>query len=94
MVPESVRWLIAQKKTHEAGVIIRKAAKINGKQLSDEIIQAFELKSADDQKVSRKKKDLSDDGLDGEDYQTWQTLKQFMSSRKLVTRFIILFFIW
>lgn len=94
MVPESVRWLIAQKKTHEAGVIIRKAAKINGKQLSNGIIQAFELKSADDQEVTRKKKDLLNDELDGEQYQTWQTLKQFLSSRKLVIRFLILFFIW
>lgn len=43
MVPESVRWLMAKKDMYKAGKIIRKAAKINGKVLSDHFIQTFEM---------------------------------------------------
>lgn len=91
MIPESIRWLMAQKKTHEAGIVIQKAAQINGKQLSDEMIRAFELKSKSNQEYS--KKDLSEHESD-EGTQTWQTLKQFVSSRRIILRFLILFFIW
>lgn len=51
MVPESVRWLLARKDTGRAGKIVKKAARINGVQLSDQILQSFELKSSDDEKV-------------------------------------------
>lgn len=85
---------MAQKKTHEAGVIIRKAAKVNGKQLSDEIIQAFELTSLDDQEISKSKKAIAEDEQKAHRYQTGQTFKQFMSSRILVMRCLILIFIW
>lgn len=94
MIPESIRWLMAQKKTHEAGIMIQKAAQINGKRLSDEMIRAFELKPSSNGDISAMKKDLSRNELDEDSTQTWQTLKQFMSSRRIVFRFLILFFIW
>lgn len=85
---------MAKKKTQEAGVIIRKAAKVNGKQLSDGIIQAFELKSLDEEEIAKSKKVLADDEQEVNRYQTWETFKQFMSSRTLVLRCLILIFIW
>lgn len=45
IVPESVRWLLARKDYTQAKKIIRKAARINGVQLSDHVMQSFELKS-------------------------------------------------
>lgn len=46
-VPESVRWLLAKKNTYKAGIIIQKAANVNGVTLSDNIIQVFEMHPAE-----------------------------------------------
>lgn len=45
IVPESVRWLLARKDYTRAKKIIHKAARINGVELSDHIMQSFELHS-------------------------------------------------
>lgn len=45
-VPESVRWLLAQKNTYKAGKIIRRAAIVNRVVLSDHILQTFEMTGA------------------------------------------------
>lgn len=45
IVPESVRWLLARKDYSTAQKIIRKAADVNGVELSEQMLQAFELKS-------------------------------------------------
>lgn len=45
LVPESVRWLLARKDYRKANKIIKKAAHINGVELSDDVIQTFELES-------------------------------------------------
>lgn len=47
-VPESVRWLLAQKNTYKAGKIIRRAAVVNGVVLSDQILQVFEMSAPGD----------------------------------------------
>lgn len=44
-VPESVRWLLARKDYRKARKIIKKAAHINGVELSDHVMQTFELDS-------------------------------------------------
>lgn len=80
----------------EAGKIIRKAAEVNGKQLSTGTIQALEMKSLNENDdILKTKKDFSD-AADGDEtqYQTWQTVKQFMTSRVCLMRCIILIFIW
>lgn len=41
-VPESVRWLLIKEKNQRAGKIIRKAAKINGVELSEQLLANFE----------------------------------------------------
>lgn len=94
MVPESVRWLMAKKKMLRAGKIVRKAAKINGKELSNEVIQAFELKSVTDDDDFQKTKKLSDTKMEEQEYQTWQTFKQFLTSKVLLARVLILVVIW
>lgn len=45
LVPESVRWLLARKDYARAKKIISKAARVNGVELSDHVMQSFELKS-------------------------------------------------
>lgn len=45
IVPESVRWLLARKDYATARNIIRKAAHVNGVELSEQMLQAFELNS-------------------------------------------------
>lgn len=45
IVPESVRWLLARKDYTKAGKIIKKAAHINGVELSEHVLHQFELKS-------------------------------------------------
>lgn len=47
-MPESVRWLLAKQNTYKAGKIIKKAAKVNGVVLSDNILQVFEMTQTDD----------------------------------------------
>lgn len=41
-VPESVRWLLIKDKNEKAQKIIRKAAKVNGVELSDQLLANFE----------------------------------------------------
>lgn len=45
IIPESIRWLLAKKENQKAGAIIRKAAAINGVQLSEVILSKFEEQS-------------------------------------------------
>lgn len=95
MVPESVRWLMAKKKMIRAGKIVRKAAKINGKQLSNEVMQAFEMKAVrEDDDIPKSKKELPNTKMEEQEYQTWQTAKQFLTSKTLLTRVLVLIVIW
>lgn len=42
LVPESVRWLLIKEKNDKAQKIIRKAAKVNGVELSERLLANFE----------------------------------------------------
>lgn len=87
---------MAQKKIHEAAKIIHKAARMNGKQLSDEVIQALEMNLMDDHERLEKRNGLSKPNgkTPKVNNQTWLTLKQFMSSRTIIFRCAILCFVW
>lgn len=93
MVPESVRWLMSKNKMLRAGKIIRKAAEINGKELSSEMMQQFEMITATEDLI-KSKNDVPESKVEEDNYQTWQTFKQFISSRILVCRILILIVIW
>lgn len=43
IIPESIRWLLARGETAKAAKIIKKAAKVNGIKLSDNLIKNFSL---------------------------------------------------
>lgn len=45
IIPESVRWLLARKDYTKARILIRKAAHVNGVELSEHKLQQFDLKS-------------------------------------------------
>lgn len=92
IIPESVRWLIVKKRIREAGIIIQKAAKMNNKPLSEEILQAFEIKPVCEK--SEQKKSATDIILVESEERTWKIYKQFVSSRTIVARVFIMFFIW
>lgn len=85
---------MAKKRFQEAGLIIRKAAKLNRKPLSNEFNQAFELKSEKDLEMHAPKTISSEDESNTDSKQIWATLKQFISSRRIIVRFLIMFFIW
>lgn len=76
-----------------AGKIIRKAAEINGKELSSEMMQQFEMITATEDLI-KSKNDVPESKVEEDNYQTWQTFKQFISSRILVCRILILIVIW
>lgn len=42
LVPESVRWLLIKQKNEKAQKIIRRAAKVNGVELSEQLLSNFE----------------------------------------------------
>lgn len=45
IVPESVRWLLARKDYSKARKLIKKAAQVNGIELSEQTLQQLEFKS-------------------------------------------------
>ncbi|KAG5886490.1 hypothetical protein JTB14_014673 [Gonioctena quinquepunctata] len=80
-IPESVRWLLANKRKEEAREILFTAAKINKVTLSQSAL-AF----------------LNDDSSNNYDDSGGDTMfsvfKEMVSSKKLVMRFLIMYFIW
>lgn len=89
IVPESVRWLIAKKRNRRAEKIIRKAAKMNGATLSDELLSMFEDYDATDS-------DLLKSPAKGRlpQVDTWDMMKQILKSRVMIMRGIILYYTW
>lgn len=95
LVPESVRWLIARNRKEKAGQIIRKAAQVNRKELSVNLLANFQLevssnKNNDDSNyiiVERNK-------LKAEKYEIWLAVKEVFKSKTLIFRYTILLYIW
>ncbi|KAH8297328.1 hypothetical protein KR044_010416 [Drosophila immigrans] len=87
LVPESVRWLLARNEHEKAGVIIRKAAHVNQRELSLELMACFKqqnLNSTDNQHLCS----------DQEQRQIWASVKQVFGSHSLIWRYSILLIIW
>ncbi|KAH8405588.1 hypothetical protein KR215_003390 [Drosophila sulfurigaster] len=87
LVPESVRWLLARNEHEKAGAIIRRAAHVNQRELSLELMASFKqqnLNATDKQQLSS----------DQEQRQIWASVKQVFASHSLIWRYILLLFIW
>lgn len=83
IIPESARWLIARKLNIKALEVIRKVARENGKELSQNIINEFEKEHQSDVDVDKKQNNFEK-----------VTYKGLLNSRILMARCTILFFIW
>ncbi|EEB11356.1 organic cation transporter, putative [Pediculus humanus corporis] len=83
LIPESVRWLLANKKNQKACAIINKAAKINQVNLSANLLRSMENKENDD---------TSQNSL--EEGKIWESFKQLIKSKILFFRSFLLFYIW
>lgn len=81
MIPESVRWLLANEKRKKAKVIICKVAKANKVILSDNVLDTF-------------KEDSSLTGKQEVDTKILPVVKEMLESNKLILRFIIIYIIW
>ncbi|XP_060656408.1 organic cation transporter protein [Drosophila nasuta] len=87
LVPESVRWLLARNEHEKAGAIIRRAAHVNQRELSLELMASFKqqnLNATDKQQLSS----------DQEQRQIWASVKQVFASHSLIWRYTLLLFIW
>lgn len=82
IIPESARWLIAKKLNLKALNVIKQVAKENGAELSQNIINEFE----------RNQEDVDIDKKEGK--VNTATYEGLIKSRILMTRCLILFFIW
>ena len=94
-VPESVRWLIARNHKEQAGVIIRKAAQVNRKELSLALLTNFQQTD----NATKTTKDTgqgvaSDLNLKTEKHEIWLAVKEVLISKLLMFRYSIMLYIW
>nr|XP_023025113.1 organic cation transporter protein-like [Leptinotarsa decemlineata] len=83
IIPESVRWLLANRKEAEAKMVLMKVAKINKVPKSNSLKNYLERISV-----------IKDEEPGSQREDTLNIVKQMMKSRKLVIRFMIIIFIW
>lgn len=91
-VPESPRWLLAKKRHQKALVIIQKAAKLNGVELSQNTLTRFEQEDAKEVKEAQTVK--SPESNQDESDMKAVTYRDLMKSKILLFRCLIFFFIW
>lgn len=92
LVPESVRWLLARNRREQAGAIIRRAAKVNRRDISVELMASFKQQELDAEAVT----ELEQCGAPAElkDDQIWHSTKQVLGSPILMARYAILLLVW
>ncbi|XP_017040796.1 LOW QUALITY PROTEIN: organic cation transporter protein [Drosophila ficusphila] len=92
LVPESVRWLLARNRREQAGVIIRRAAKVNRRDISVELMASFKQQELEAEAAP----EPETDGVLAEqkDDKIWMAIKQVVGSRTLMGRYAILLLIW
>jgi MFS transporter, OCT family, solute carrier family 22 (organic cation transporter), member 4/5 len=88
IVPESVRWLLAKNQNKRAIKIIKTAAKVNGKEISDETLKKFqELEDAEDNQTAKYL--IEAENKKGN---VWLAVKEMLSSKVMCLRILILFY--
>ncbi|XP_030554658.1 organic cation transporter protein [Drosophila novamexicana] len=90
LVPESVRWLLARNEHEKAGNIIRRAAHVNQRELSLELMASFKQQQLDAADTAPGKQPL----IQQQQREIWPSVKQVFTSSKLIWRYTILLFIW
>jgi OCT family organic cation transporter-like MFS transporter 4/5 len=90
IIPESARWLMAKKRNRKALKIISRAAKNNGVELSQGILDSFNHETGEDGQK------LADDDGDNENGQRvrFSDYAAVAKSKVIAVRCLILFFIW
>lgn len=95
MIPESIRWLLAKKRNTKAIKIIRRAARNNGVELSEGILSKFEMEQAEELELNNGDIELKENnGRHHEKQRKSATFKELFKSKILLTRCLILFYIW
>lgn len=87
LVPESVRWLLANKENQKASLIIKKAAKVNGVELSQNLLLSLEAGCIDSSPEHSSKRSLESPSI-------MSACKKLLRSKKLLFRSFLLFYIW
>ncbi|KAJ6645244.1 Solute carrier family 22 member 8, partial [Pseudolycoriella hygida] len=93
IIPESIRWLLARGETVKAAKIIKKAAKVNGIKLSDNLIKNFSLQPLTTDNDTCKDVNSEDMEKRKTKYEIWSNIKQILRSRKMIFRMLFLFYI-
>jgi OCT family organic cation transporter-like MFS transporter 4/5 len=89
IIPESARWLLAKKRNRRAFKIIRKAAKTNGTQLSQNILDIFNSSSESEEDELRK-----GENEDSKNLTKASVYLELVKSKVMFRRSLIMFFIW
>ncbi|XP_070069216.1 organic cation transporter protein isoform X2 [Drosophila takahashii] len=92
LVPESVRWLLARNRREQAGNIIRRAAKVNRRDISIELMASFKQQELE----AETEPAYSAEGVltEREDNRIWLAIKQVAGTHILMARYAILLLIW
>ncbi|XP_017077108.1 organic cation transporter protein isoform X2 [Drosophila eugracilis] len=92
MVPESVRWLLARNRREQAGSIIRRAAKVNRRDISIELMASFKQQELEAEASPQH----GNEGVlvERKDDKIWLAIKQVVGSHTLIVRYAILLLIW
>ncbi|XP_018796962.1 PREDICTED: organic cation transporter protein isoform X2 [Bactrocera latifrons] len=99
-VPESVRWLLARNEREKAGVIIKRAAAINRRELSLQLLASFKTENCVPPPTPTKATDgdadsekMRENGVGGKN-EIWRAVCDIFKSKTLLIRYAIMLYIW
>ncbi|KAH8237408.1 hypothetical protein KR038_011273, partial [Drosophila bunnanda] len=92
LVPESVRWLLARNRRAQAAVIIRRAAKVNRRDISVELMAS--LKEQELNGIALTELEASGAPVELKEDQIWRAVKEVFSSHILLARYAIMLLVW